>query len=62
MPIDQLTERLQNYKALSSSISQEAKDFCRESPFNRTRREVRREIDLAEKYRAAILKNVATFG
>lgn len=62
MPIDFITAQLQAFKEKSTAGKQIVEDLCRESPLERTRRNIQNEIAKNEKYRASILQNVNTFG
>ena len=62
MSTDFIAAQLKEFKKLSIESQRETEEFCHESPFLRTKREVQQELQRAEKYRASILKNVTTFG
>jgi len=62
MPLDLIARRLQAFRSQSRVGQQQLEEFCKESPFERTKREVKDQLAKAEQYRAAILKNVTTFG
>lgn len=62
MSVDFITAQLRKFKVDTLEAKKEADEFCHESPFLRTKREVQQELDRAEKYRASILKSVTTFG
>jgi hypothetical protein len=57
-----ISAQLRWFKSEQAYDNKEAKDFCMESPFQRTKREVQLQLAESQKYRASILKNVATFG
>ena len=62
MSVDYIAAQLKQFKKTSQESRLEVDQFCHESPFLRTKREVQQELARAEKYRASILKNVTTFG
>jgi hypothetical protein len=62
MSVDFITAQLKQFKKNAVDAKKEVDDFCHESPFLRTKREVQQELARAEKYRASILRTVTTFG
>ncbi|RYH30521.1 hypothetical protein EON65_04885 [archaeon] len=62
MPKDFIASRLKAFRVQSKSDQQALEEYCKESPFERTKREVRENLARSEKYRASVLRNVTTFG
>eukprot|EP01038_Epipyxis_sp_PR26KG_P011493 gene11493-15396_t len=61
MSFDNLTAQIKNFQKSTVNLSQDTKEYAYESPLERARREVQRQLVESEKYRAEILKNVTTF-
>lgn len=61
MSVDYIKAQLTSFKLATIASKKEVEQFCHESPFLRTKREVQEELARAEKYRAAILKTLTTF-
>jgi len=61
MSVDYIQAQLNSFKLATIASKKEVEQFCHESPFVRTKREVQEELARAEKYRAAILKTLTTF-
>lgn len=53
--------KLKNFKEESISGRQDTLNFCFESPYERTKRQVITQLAIGESYRVSILRNVATF-
>ena len=62
MSVDYIRAQLNNFKLETIASKKEVDQFCHESPYLRTKREVQEELARAEKYRAGILKTLSTFG
>ena len=62
MSVDYIKAQLNNFKLETIASKKEVDQFCHESPYLRTKREVQEELARAEKYRAGILKTLSTFG
>lgn len=62
MPKDFIASRLKAFRVQSKSDQLALEEYCKESPFERTKREVRENLARSEKYRASVLRNVTTFG
>lgn len=62
MPLDFISSQLKAFRSHNQTNQRALDEFCKESPFERTKREVKEHLAQAELYRAAILKNVTTFG
>jgi CRP-like cAMP-binding protein len=61
MPHDLIRTSLLEFRDKSKHGKDSLAKFCRESPLERTRREIQRQLREDEVYRVSILKNVATF-
>jgi hypothetical protein len=59
---ENLLGQLKKYKFNAADLSKETSLFCQESPYARSKREVQKQLAQSEKYRASILRTVATFG
>ncbi len=62
MPQDLIRSCLLDFRDRSKEGNDSLVHFCRESPMERTRREIQRQLQEAEDYRMSILQNVTTFG
>ena len=62
MPHDLIRSSLLEFRDKAKHGKDSLVQFCRESPLDRARREIQRQLREDEEYRVSILKNVATFG
>lgn len=62
MPNDLIRNCLLDFRTTAKEGRESLVNFCRESPLERTRREIQRQLREDEEYRVSILKNVTTFG
>lgn len=62
MPADSISLLLQSFKNSTEAGLQEIEQFSHESPLVRMRKEIQEQLEKSEKYRAAILQKVNTFG
>ena len=61
MPPDFIATQLKKYRNQATARRKEAEEFCSESPYVRTKREVQNQLQENENYRASILRNVTPF-
>eukprot|EP00981_Chlorochromonas_danica_P002134 scaffold424_cov165-Ochromonas_danica.AAC.34 len=62
MPLDFISSQLKAFRAHNENGQKALEDYSKESPYERTKREVKEALAEAERYRVSILKGVTTFG